>query len=103
MFVQGPYFRALVAERLGVPAAHQRRRAFQVLKWVGLQHRMNSYPRDLSGGERRRVALKDNVCLAGVPMMIGANFLDGSVPDVDATVVADRLLDLFRCFARLTT
>src|SRR5262245_46265209 len=27
-----------------------------------------------------RVALKDNVCLAGVPMMIGAQFLDGSVP-----------------------
>ena len=35
----------------------------------------------------RRVALKDNICLAGVPMMIGAGFLDGSVPDIDATVV----------------
>jgi amidase len=40
----------------------------------------------------RRVALKDNVCLAGVPMMIGAGFLDGSVPDIDATVVT-RILD----------
>ena len=40
----------------------------------------------------RRVALKDNICLAGVPMMIGANFLDGSVPDIDATV-ATRILD----------
>ena len=40
----------------------------------------------------RRVALKDNVCLAGVPMMIGAGFLDGSVPDVDATIVT-RILD----------
>ncbi len=40
----------------------------------------------------RRVALKDNVCLAGVPMMVGANFLDGSVPDIDATVVT-RILD----------
>ena len=40
----------------------------------------------------RRVALKDNVCLAGVPMMIGAGFLDGSVPDIDATVVT-RMLD----------
>jgi len=39
-----------------------------------------------------RVALKDNVCLAGVPMMIGAGFLDGSVPDIDATVVT-RILD----------
>src|SRR5579863_2306615 len=33
----------------------------------------------------RRIALKDNVCLAGVPMMIGANVLEGYVPDVDAT------------------
>ncbi len=35
----------------------------------------------------RRVALKDNVCLAGVPMMIGAELLEGYVPEVDATVV----------------
>ena len=40
----------------------------------------------------RRVALKDNICLAGVPMMIGAGFLDGSVPDIDATIV-ERILD----------
>jgi amidase len=39
-----------------------------------------------------RVAVKDNVCVAGVPMMIGAGFLDGSVPDVDATIVT-RILD----------
>jgi amidase len=40
----------------------------------------------------RRIALKDNVCLAGVPMMIGANILEGYVPDVDATIV-ERILD----------
>jgi amidase len=40
----------------------------------------------------RRIALKDNVCLAGVPMMIGADLLKGYVPDVDATVV-ERILD----------
>jgi amidase len=40
----------------------------------------------------RRVALKDNVCLAGVPMMIGAGLLEGYVPEVDATVV-ERILD----------
>ena len=40
----------------------------------------------------RRVALKDNVCLAGVPMMVGAAFLEGSVPDIDATIV-NRILD----------
>lgn len=40
----------------------------------------------------KRVVLKDNVCLAGVPMMNGASTLEGYVPDVDATVVT-RILD----------
>ena len=40
----------------------------------------------------KKVALKDNVCLAGVPMMNGACTLEGYVPDVDATVVT-RVLD----------
>lgn len=40
----------------------------------------------------RTVALKDNVCLAGVPMMNGAATLKGYVPDIDATIVT-RLLD----------
>ncbi|MBI3530092.1 MAG: amidase [Betaproteobacteria bacterium] len=40
----------------------------------------------------KRVVLKDNVCLAGVPMMNGASTLEGYVPDVDATIVT-RILD----------
>jgi amidase len=40
----------------------------------------------------RRIALKDNVCLAGVPMTIGADIFEGYVPEVDATVV-ERILD----------
>jgi len=40
----------------------------------------------------KRIVLKDNVCLAGVPMMNGASTLEGYVPDVDATIVT-RMLD----------
>ncbi len=40
----------------------------------------------------KTVALKDNVCLAGVPMMNGASTLKGYTPDVDATIVT-RLLE----------
>ena len=40
----------------------------------------------------KRIVLKDNVCLAGVPMMNGASSLEGYVPDVDATLVT-RILD----------
>src|ERR1700728_399127 len=40
----------------------------------------------------KTVALKDNVMLAGVPMMNGAATLEGFVPEMDATIVT-RLLD----------
>ena len=40
----------------------------------------------------KTVAIKDNICLAGVPMTNGASTLEGYVPDIDATVV-QRILD----------
>src|SRR5437870_12180624 len=40
----------------------------------------------------KTVVLKDNVMLAGVPMMNGASTLEGYVPNVDATIVT-RILD----------
>jgi len=40
----------------------------------------------------KSIVLKDNVCLAGVPMMNGASTLEGYTPDTDATIVT-RILD----------
>ena len=40
----------------------------------------------------RGVVLKDNVCLAGAPMIVGAETMEGYVADEDATVVT-RILD----------
>ena len=40
----------------------------------------------------KTVALKDNIMLAGVPMMNGAATMEGYMPDIDATVV-QRILD----------
>ena len=40
----------------------------------------------------KTIALKDNVSLAGVPMMNGASTLEGYIPDTDATIVT-RILD----------
>jgi amidase len=40
----------------------------------------------------KRVVIKDNTCVAGVPMMNGSRTLEGFVPDEDATVVT-RLLE----------
>ena len=40
----------------------------------------------------RKIVIKDNVCLAGVPMAAGTSILEGYVPEVDATIVT-RILD----------
>src|SRR5258708_9535957 len=39
------------------------------------------------GVEGKKVGVKDNICVAGVPMMNGSQVLEGYVPDVDAAVV----------------
>ena len=65
----------------------------------GVENQYNAwyYKSEITGAPEgklrgKRIALKDNVCLAGVPMMNGASTLEGYVPDVDATVVT-RILD----------
>jgi amidase len=40
----------------------------------------------------KKIAIKDNICVAGLPMMNGSKVLEGFVPATDATVVT-RLLD----------
>ena len=48
---------SFVQNVLGLPRVEQKRRAYQVLKRVGLHHQMNAYPDELSGGEQQRVAI----------------------------------------------
>jgi len=42
---------------LGMGLPERKRLAYQTLRRVGLAHRMNSFPRQLSGGEQQRVAI----------------------------------------------
>ncbi len=48
---------SILLKIMGIAAKERKRRAFEALRWVGLQGRMAAYPEELSGGEQQRVAI----------------------------------------------
>jgi cell division transport system ATP-binding protein len=75
---------------LGIPIDQQRRRTYQVMKWVGLQHRLQAFPPELSGGEQQRIAIAR--ALVNDPQLIRADEPTGNL-DPDLSI---EIMKLFR-------
>lgn len=72
----------------------RKRRAAELLKAVGLEHRVNHFPAKLSGGERQRVAIARS--LANSPSVLLADEPTGNLDSASAHHILDLLGNLHR-------
>jgi len=83
---------------LGIPREKRVKRAKWLLKLVGLEHRMNHKPTELSGGEQQRVAIA--VALANDPPLILADEPTAELDTENAMKIVDLLTSLSRKYGK---
>ncbi len=82
--VEAPLYFVKMSEK------ERREKAMELLKMTGIEHRADSYPGQLSGGEQQRVAIA--VALANDPKILLADEPTGAVD----SKTSDMIQDLFR-------
>jgi len=81
---------AYATQVIGLPPRVQRERTFKVLEMLGLNHRLHSYPEQISGGEQQRVAIAR--ALVNRPLILLADEPTGNLdPDLSREII-----DLFK-------
>lgn len=83
---------ALAVSPLGMPSAAMRQRACRLLETVGLGHRLEHRPLELSGGEQQRTALAR--ALMNSPSLILADEPTGNLDDATGQRVLDSLFSM---------
>ena len=76
------------------PLTERRQRAVELLKSVGLEHRLDHFPTKLSGGERQRVAIARS--MANSPSVLLADEPTGNLDSENAHHILDLIVRVHR-------
>ena len=75
-----------------IPKNERQKRALSLLELVGLQERINHFPKELSGGEKQRIAMAR--ALANDPEIILADEPTGNLDEENETIIFNYLKEL---------